>query len=102
MTADRVGRWRYARLAAFQVEGYADFVAFDRTVDSHHVDLAAGRAALRRGAPEMSPKLSGLYRRYELLVAYLFERRGFDVAALLARPLDRAQVERELLSDNGI
>ena len=107
MTADRVGRWRYARLAAFQVEGYADFVAFDRTVDSrtvglHQVDLAAGRAALRRGAPEMSPKLSGLYRRYELLVAYLFERRGFDVAALLARPLDRAQLERELLSDERI
>jgi hypothetical protein len=94
MTADRIGRWRYHRLAAFQTEGYADHVAFDRPVD-----LRAGREALARGAPEMDPRRSGLYRRYELLVAYLFERRGETVDQLLAAPRDPRAIERQLLDD---
>lgn len=92
MTGDRVGRWRYAHLAAFQLEGYADHVAFD-----HAVDLARGRAALERGDAEMSPRRSGLYKRYELLVDYLLERRGMTVDQLLARPMNGRQVEAELL-----
>lgn len=92
MTGDRVGRWRYAHLAAFQVEGYADYVAFD-----HRLDLARGRAALEREDAEMSPSRSGLYKRYELMVAYLLERRGMTVDQLLARPMDRRQVETEIL-----
>ena len=93
MTADRVGRWRYVKLAAFQQEGYADYVAFGRPVD-----FVRGRKALAAGARDMSPKLSGLYLRHELLVAYLLERRGLDVEALLAHPMDAAVVERELLA----
>ncbi len=92
MTADRVGRWGYAHLAAFQAEGYADYVAFD-----HEVAFAAGRAALASDAFEMSPQRSGLYRRYELLVAWLLERRAMSVDELLARPLDQRSIERELL-----
>ena len=86
MTADCVGRWGYRRLAAFQQEGYADHVAFARDVD-----LARGRRALVSDAPEMSPKRSGLYARYELLVAYLLERRGMTVDELLARPRDKGR-----------
>ena len=41
MTADRVGRRRYFSLAAFQQEGYADYVAFARPVN-----LARSREAL--------------------------------------------------------
>jgi hypothetical protein len=94
MTADRVGRWRYARLRAFQKEGYADYVGFD-----HRVDFARGREALLRDDPEMSPKRSGLYRRYELMVAHLLERRGLTVPELLAAPLDPREVETDLLAD---
>ena len=83
MTFARLGFFRSSRLAAFQREGYADYVAFARPID-----LRAGREALRRGASEMDVKRSGLYRRYELLVAYLLEMRGMDVWTLLARPLD--------------
>lgn len=93
MTGDRLGRWRYAQLAAFQREGYADYVAFD-----HHVDLERGRAALLPDDAEMSPTRSGLYKRYELLVAYLLERRGLTVDELLAQPMDRREVEAELVS----
>jgi hypothetical protein len=87
MTADRVGRRRYHGLAAFQQEGYADYVAFARPVD-----FARGRALLERDAPEVSPQRSGLYLRYELMVAHLLERRGMTVDELLARPIDPAPV----------
>ncbi len=97
MTADRLGRWRYQRLAAFQREGYADVVAFDRALD-----LRAERATLIRDAPEMDPRRSGLYRRYELLVDYLLRRRGMSVDALLAAPLDPRATEAELLADRAL
>ncbi len=94
MTVDRVGRWRFRQLAHFQTEGYADHVAFARPMD-----LRAEREALIRGAPEMIPRQSGLYRRYELLVTYLLERRGMSVDQLLARPLDPAVIENQLLAE---
>jgi hypothetical protein len=92
MTSDRVGRWRYHGLAAFQREGYADYVAFARPVD-----FAAGREALLRDAPEMDAKRSGLYRRYELMVAQLLERQGMTVGELLSRRIDPAPVLAALL-----
>ena len=97
MTANRTGRWRYRQLSAFQVEGYADYVGFGRPLD-----LAREREALREDAPEMSPRRSGLYKRYELLVAYLLERRGLSVDELLAGRLEQRQIEDELLSDTRI
>jgi hypothetical protein len=87
MTGDRLGRRRYRHLAAFQQEGYADYVAFARPVD-----FAAGREALLRDAPEMDPKRSGLYRRYELMVAHLLERQGMTIDQLLADRIDPAPV----------
>ena len=97
MTAAHTGRWGYHRLRAFQQEGYADHVAFARPVD-----FAGWRAALVRDEREMSPARSGLYRRYELLVAYLLEHRGMTVAELLADRLDRSGVEAQFLADATI
>ena len=97
MTADRTGRWRYRQLSAFQVEGYADYVGFGRPLD-----LAREREALIEDAPEMSTQRSGLYKRYELLVAYLLEGRGLSVDELLAGRLEQRQIEDELLSDRRI
>lgn len=97
MTADRTGRWRYRQLSAFQVEGYADYVGFGRPLD-----LARERQALIEDAPEMSTRRSGLYKRDELLVAYLLERRGFSVDQLLAGRIAQRQIEDELLSDRRI
>jgi hypothetical protein len=94
MTMDRLGRWRRARLARFQEEGYADYVAF-----AQPVDLAHGRADLIANTADMDPRRSGHYDRYRLLVAYLLQRRGLSVDQLLARPLDKSAVEAELLAD---
>ena len=97
MTMAALGRLRFYSLAAFQIEGYADHVAFDR-----EVDLPAGRLALRRQEPDMNVRQTGLYRRYELLVAYLLRRQGFTPGSLLSRRLDQAEVERSLLADAGL
>lgn len=97
MTAERTGRWRYRQLSAFQVEGYADYVGFGRPLD-----LARERQALLADAPEMSPRRSGLYKRYELLVAYLLERRGLSVDDLLAARVEQRPIEDELLGDSRL
>ena len=97
MTADRTGRWRYRQLSAFQVEGYADHVGFGRPLD-----FAREREALIADAPEMSTRRSGLYKRYELLVAYLLERRGLTVDDLLAHRIEQREIEGQLLSDTRI
>lgn len=94
MTADAIGGIRSARLAAFQREGYADLVAFH-----HPMDFRAGREAILRDAPEMSVHRSGLYRRYELLTAYLLERRGMSLDEFFARPLRQRDVEAQFLGD---
>jgi hypothetical protein len=94
MTMDRIGRWRMSRLAKFQAEGYADYVAFARPVD-----LLRGRADLVAGTADMDPRRSGHYDRYRLLVGYLLQRGGLTVDELLARPLARADVEAALLGD---
>jgi len=91
---DRLGRWRLARLPRFQEEGYADYVAFARSVD-----LARGRTDLVANTADMDPYRSGHYDRYRLLVAYLLQRRGLSADELLARPLAQRKVEAELLAD---
>ena len=91
MLARRIGRLRYARLQRWQVEGYADYVGkagafdFERTL-----------AAFRAGTSELDPKRSGLYLRYHLLVAYLLDREGMTPEALLAAPIEKAEVEARL------
>jgi len=99
MTADRIGRRRYFRLAAFQQEGYADHVAFARPGP---FDFARGRALLERDAPEMDPRRSGLYLRHEMTAAYLLQRRGMTVHELLAEPIDPAPVLAALRADPNL
>lgn len=68
----RLGYLSQRRLAPFQREGYADYVAFADTPPS------------------------GPYLHYRRLVAHLLERRGLSAEQLLSEPLDRAWVERDL------
>jgi hypothetical protein len=88
MVARRIGRLRYARLQRWQVEGYADYVG-----KAGAFDFAGNLEAFRAGTRELDPKRSGLYLRYHLLVAYLLDRAGMPAEALLAGPIEQAQVE---------
>lgn len=91
MTADRIGRYACYQLAAFQREGYADYVAFARPVD-----VARGRRDLLADTVDMDPRRSGHYDRYRLLVGYLLQERHYSVDDLLGARLERSKVEAEL------
>ncbi len=86
----RLGRVAYARLPQWVDDGDADFVARD-------IDLADTLGRMQRGERELDPVRSGLYLRYDLMVAYVLQKRGMPVDALLASPPARDLVERELL-----
>jgi hypothetical protein len=91
MLARRIGRLRYARLQRWQVEGYADYVG-----KAGDFDFEKTLAAFRADTRELDPKRSGLYVRYHLMVAYLLDRQGMTPEALLAGPIERADIERRL------
>jgi hypothetical protein len=92
MVARHVGRLSYHALAAWQQEGYADYVG-----KAGAFDFEAMWAAFRAGALELDPKRSGLYLRYHLLTAYALERQGLTPEELIARPRSSAPLEMDLL-----
>ena len=84
-----VGRLGYLRLPKWVDDGHADYVARD-------LDLSKALQGFKAGAPELDPARSGLYVRYELMVAYLIEKQHVEPRDLLEHPRDPAVVEREL------
>lgn len=91
MTADHTGRLTYRRLAAFQTEGYADYVAF-----AEPVNVRQAAHELLAGSKDMDPQQSGHYDRYRLLVGYLLQERNLSVERLLAQRLEDANVAAEV------
>lgn len=91
MVARRLGRLAYFRLAAWQQEGYADYVG-----KGGDFDFEATLAAFRAGEKELDPARSGLYLRYHLLTAYALDALGLTPEALLAEPRPRAPLEAAL------
>ncbi len=89
---DELGGVAYWRLPRWKNEGYADYIArgadfdYERRVDQ-----------LRRGDHEMDPKQSGLYLRYNLLIAYLLDHQGIRVNELLKQDIDPEPLEVEIL-----
>jgi hypothetical protein len=84
-----LGRLGYFRLPRWADDGDADYVARD-------IDLGKALQGLKSGAPELDPARSGLYVRYQLMVAYLVDRKHMSQRALLEHPGDQAVIEREL------
>jgi hypothetical protein len=88
LTGRALGPVRYLQLPQWVREGYADYVGKG---DSFHYTEA--RRAFLAGEPEMDWKRSGLYWRFNLLVAYLLDRQGWTVERLLREPPAEAAVE---------
>jgi hypothetical protein len=89
--ARHVGRTRYSRLPQWVDDGYADYVARD-------INYVVALQKLKEGARELDPQRSGLYLRYQLMVAYLLEKKRMSLEQLLDTPPDRAAVESELMA----
>jgi hypothetical protein len=95
LLGDELGAAGYWRLPVWKNEGYCDLVAKG---PSFHYDDAL--AQLRRRDPEMNPQESGLYLRYNLLVAYLLDRKRISVNEMLSQEFDTASLEAEMLRKN--
>jgi hypothetical protein len=94
LVADELGAVAYWRLPDWKNEGYADHVAkaafqYEQALDH-----------LRSGDREMDPLKSGLYLRYNLLVAYLLDQKGIGIREMLDRDFEPACLEAEMLGGN--
>jgi hypothetical protein len=84
-----LGRMKYLQLPQWADDGDADYVARD-------IDMAQALQGFKTGALELDPARSGLYTRYQLMVAYLIDKQHVDPRDLLAHPRQREEVEREV------
>ena len=91
LEANYLGRYAYWRLPVWKREGYADYVA--RGADFHFQEQLA---AFQRNARETDFERSGLYLRYQLLVAHLLDNRRITPEVLLREPFNQDSLEREL------
>jgi hypothetical protein len=95
LLADHLGALAYWRLPDWKDEGHSDHVAKGTSLQYDHA-----LEQLRSGAPEMDPRRSGLYPRYNLLVAYLLDRKKISVREMLDQEFDPARLELEMLGGN--
>jgi hypothetical protein len=79
----------FVRLPRWVSDGYADYVARD-------INLDLALAGFKARTPELDPARSGLYLRYQLMVAYALDKDGVTAHALLEAPPDGASIERAL------
>jgi hypothetical protein len=78
MVARRIGRVAYARLADWQREGYADYVA-----KAGSFDFEVALADFRADARDLDPVRSGLYLRYQLLTVYALDQLRLSAEELM-------------------
>jgi hypothetical protein len=90
-----IGSLHFYRLPQWVREGYADYVGKG---DSFHYDEA--KRAFLAGAPEMDWSKSGLYWRFNLLVAYVLDHRGWSVMQLLNDPPNQEAIEAEIRGED--
>jgi hypothetical protein len=95
LTGHAIGPLRYLKLPQWVREGYADYVG-----KGDSFNYGEGRRAFLAGAPEMVWKKSGLYGQFHLLVAYLLDHRGWNVARLLRDPPSQESVEAAVREEN--
>jgi hypothetical protein len=95
LTGNELGPFSYWSLPVWKDDGYSDYIAKGASFD---YDDAL--AQLRRRDPKMDPRRSGLYLRYNLLVAYLLDRKRISVQEMLSHDFDRASLEAEMLAEN--
>jgi hypothetical protein len=87
--ARRLGRLAYLRLPQWIDDGYADYVA-------REIDFGQALQGFKAGARELDPSRSGLYLRYQLMVAYLIDKQHVDPRALSTHRGDHDAIERGL------
>ena len=88
LTGHAIGPVRYFKLLQWVREGYADYVG-----KGSSFDYDKARRAFLEGVPEMDWKRSGLYWRFNLLVAQVLDHQHWSVMQLLQHPPSEESVE---------
>jgi hypothetical protein len=89
--ARRIGRLRYHRLAVWQREGDADYLA-----KGDDFDFDAVLDDFRTGSPALDPERSGSYLRHHLLTAHALNHLGLSPEELFAHPRPSEPLEAAL------
>jgi hypothetical protein len=88
LTGQAVGGIAYHRLPQWKREGYADYVGKGATFNYDEA-----KRAFLADDPKMDWAKSGLYWRFNLLVAHLLEKQHWSVERLLEEPIEQSTVE---------
>ena len=91
ITKKAAGLYHHTNLPEYVTEGYPDYIA-----RGNSFDYDKAKRAFLSEAPEMDRWGSGLYLRYHLLVAYLLDKKGWNVQQLLEYPAEQKTVEDEI------
>ncbi len=95
LTGQAVGGIAYHRLPQWKREGYADYVGKG---NSFNYDEA--KRAFLANDPKMDWAKSGLYWRFNLLVAHLLEKQHWNVQRVLTDPIEQPTVEAMIRAEN--
>jgi len=88
LTGQAMGTRAFMLLPEWKREGYADYVARKSVFNYDEA-----KRAFLAGDPRMDPVKSGLYLRYNLLVAYLLDKKHWRVQQILTMPIEQTSVE---------
>ena len=93
LTSRFTGPLSFWRMPAWKQEGYADYVG-----KGGDFDFEKNLKLFKANDPALNPSASGLYLRYQLMVAFLLERKKLPVEEMLAENFDRDKLEEEIRS----
>ncbi len=95
LTGQAVGGIAYYRLPQWKREGYADYVGKGAAFNYDE----AKRAFLADDR-KMDYAKSGLYWRFNLLVAHLLDKKHWSIQQLLTEPIEQSAVEEMIRAEN--
>ncbi len=95
LTGQTVGGIAYHRLPQWKREGYADYVGKGA---AFNYDEA--RRAFLADDRKMDYEKSGLYWRFNLLVAHLLNKKHWSIQQLLTEPIEQSAVEEMIRAEN--
>ena len=94
LTGQAIGAIAFQRLPQWKREGYADYVG-----KSTAFNYDETKQAFLANESKMDYAQSGLYLRFNLLVAYLLDKQHWSVQRLLSEPIEQSIVEEMIRAE---
>ncbi len=94
LTGQAIGGIAYHRLPQWKREGYADYVGKGAAFNYDEV-----KQLFFANDPKMDYASSGLYLRFNLLVAHLLDKQHWSVQRLLTEPIEQSVVEEMIRTE---